>query len=1070
MNIKKMLSLALVLAMALTVIPAFGLTAAAAEDGLIAHYNFADGAKDATGNFDGIVNGNNLVFDPNGFVTYPGGYGTTSSFISLPGELLKDLTDFTVSMWIKQNTSGYDEKNGIVFWDFSNDNNYDRVFWQQGEKISNTYGSGNIMICNRGTNNSTSYRATERGTSSAMRGNWALLTATFDFKNGIVNAYVNGEAIKLSHSDNTWGADQVPSKIYDRAKETNGVKNMQLYLGHNTWADAGEAVNNPDLKGSMADVRIYNKALTAEEVKALLSTKKTMTVSYMAGEVELQKQVVEYFSDEASFTVPETVDYNGIPYNLKDGVTDRTATGDTAVVEYEKTAAKATDIKPVAGVTYIEGNEAPLPQKVTLETDQPDVTLDVDVTWDKTPLENAEYGEPVKVTGTLDSEYASVGKPEVSVTKLQCDDDALANETITATEGQAGNGASAKMFNPVKGKVVFEFDARFNALGNSTITIAQKGSKTLNGNDNYPIFGGTGDAVSIQVNSEGLNVRTWDGSNGTTVIEKTVTAGNTYHFLISTDTAAQTYDVEIRDETGKVLQNKEGITYRSQLEDYQLDTLVVLDNGSTENAIDVSNFRISWTEGYTEYTIKAQCDDKDIEGFESYTKKFLDKAAAEKAAVPAINNYAVSGAPVVDDAAKTVTFSYISVKTADVFGYTFLSNEPGVEGSDGYSCGRTSWGGRNVVFITFDAPTVESDKVLASAALNVYFPYVNNKASNETYNINVYRIDPTKVDANGLVADEYTIDNWKEKLGAVRVGGVTDSHPSEKNFNSYIVDLHECTGEKIVLAMDFSRDISVAGASYANGAYKPYIVDEKIVTPPQVPALTAALGWNEDAFTIDYTASDVTAVENAVYGATVVSSDGKTISGTFTPGEDGGIGLTTPNTNLTYVATPTVEFEGAVFKGEPTEKEAIYSLVMDAIANATIEGQINADQLAAVNTVLANGGIFVDKNGNLTDEAQKVMTKTDKTITLKPEAVALGLEFSVDENAMTYAVKGDDGNITTPADAIDVTATTITIKDAASAEAVMLALEAVNLEFVSTEMADAAAEDADAAQDFIPEL
>ncbi len=1061
MNIKKVLSLAIALTMTLTVIPAFGLPAAAAEDGLIAHYTLNGNANDSAGTNNGTVNGTGLVFDPNGFAAFPGGIsknGTYSgtAYISLPNELVKQLTgDYTVSMWVKQDSKYNMDGKAVAFWDIANGTTNRMLLQMTGKLMTVQY---------RPDRNRIYY---EYNNLDATKDKWALVTATFDLTNQKkATVYINGEPL----TNGTRGKDSATDQEFDTSTAPSTLTGATILLGHNVWNNG----DNPELQGGMADVRIYNKALTAEEVKALLSAKKTLTVSYMAGEVELQKQIVEYFSDEASFTVPETVIYDGIPYNLV-GETNRTAKGDTAEVEYEKTKAKATDIKPVDGVTYIEGNEAPLPQKVTLGTDQDGVTLDVDVTWDKTLLETANYGEPVTITGTLDSEYASLGTPEVSVTKLQCDDDALANETITATKGQAGNGASAKMFNPVKGKVVFEFDARFNALGNSTITIAQKGSKTLNGNDNYPIFGGTGDAVSIQVNSEGLNVRTWDGSNGTTVIEKTVTAGNTYHFLISTDTAAQTYDVEIRDETGKVLQNKQGITYRSQLEDYQLDTLVVLDNGSTENAIDVSNFRISWTEGYTEYTVKAQCDGKDIEGFKSYKKKFLNKAAAEKADVPAINNYAVSGAPVVDDAAKTVTFSYISVKTADVFGYMFLSNKLGVEDSDGYACGPLGWGanGRNTVFMTFDAPTVESGKVLASAALNVYYPRVNSTASSEVYKVNVYRIDPAKVVDGQLVADEYTLDNWKEKLGAVRIGGATGIHPSANKFNSYTVDLHECTGDKIVLAIDFEEhDIAVAGASYANSAYKPYIVDEKVVTPPEVPALKAALGWNEGAFTIDYIASDVTAVENAAYGATVVSSDGKTFSGTFTPGENSGIGLTTPNTNLTYVATPTVEFEGAVFKGEPTEKEAIYSLVMTAlekaIADATIEGQINAEQLAAVNSILANGGIFVDENGNLTDEAKKVMTKTDKTITLNKDAFDLGLRFTKD--AMTYAVKGEDGNITTPADAIAVTEDTITINDAASAEAVMLALEAVNLEFVPTEMADADAEDADAAQDFIPEL
>lgn len=249
------------------------------------------------------------------------------------------------------------------------------------------------------------------------------------------------------------------------------------------------------------------------------------------------------------------------------------------------------------------------------------------------------------------------------------------------------------------------------------------------------------------------------------------------------------------------------------------------------------------------------------------------------------------------------------------------------------------------------------------------------------------------------------------------------------------------------------------------------------VFTPEVPEITdTLLGWDAEGkqFTIDY---KIAAVENPVVGAQYgieVTADGKdTLKGKYEPDVNNGVGIITKYTNAIYEAVPTVEFEGAVFKGEPTEKEAIYSLVMTAlekaIDNKTIEGKINDEQLAAVNTVLANGGIFVDENGNLTAEAQKVMTKTDdKTIKLNDGAVALGLKFTKD--AMTYAVKGEDGNITTPANAITVTEDTITINAAAAAEAVMLALESVQLEFVPTEIAESPAEGADAAQDFIPEL
>ena len=228
---------------------------------------------------------------------------------------------------------------------------------------------------------------------------------------------------------------------------------------------------------------------------------------------------------------------------------------------------------------------------------------------------------------------------------------------------------------------------------------------------------------------------------------------------------------------------------------------------------------------------------------------------------------------------------------------------------------------------------------------------------------------------------------------------------------------------------------------------------------PEIPVLTPALGWDGSDFTIDFVAEAVTPIDGAEYGVTVTSADGKTFEAVYDPAAEDGVGMNTPNTNLTYTAVPTVTVAGVVFKGAETAKEAIYSLVMQAVADSTLTGKINAAQLAKVHEVLKNGGVFLGEDGSLTKETALVMTKKDNVITLTEKAVKLGLAFTDGMSSNKY------NKLTVNADG------TVTLSDEATGQlAEVLSLDAVNLEFVPTEISETDGSGADADLDFTPEL
>ncbi len=278
------------------------------------------------------------------------------------------------------------------------------------------------------------------------------------------------------------------------------------------------------------------------------------------------------------------------------------------------------------------------------------------------------------------------------------------------------------------------------------------------------------------------------------------------------------------------------------------------------------------------------------------------------------------------------------------------------------------------------------------------------------------------------------------------------------------LDLREATGEMKLGDIKSGADIDFTGISdkaqvtLVNRSYKPVeLTDVDVIVPKKID-LAAKLGWDGENFTIDFIYDGET-VGDAIR---VYAEDDE--AGVYTQADlnEGmtGASFTTVNTNRQYQAKGVSEGMESLNATEPV---SVYSLVMEAIAGFEENTRISATQLVKVNEVLKNGKIFIDKDGNLTKEAQLVMEKTDNVLKLTDKAVTAGLAFTDGTGAEDQTGKynmltlNDDG--------------TATLSSGAEISVVeVLSLDAVNLEFVPTEIAESEVDDSDFNMDFTPEI
>lgn len=240
--------------------------AKANADGVIAHYPLDDTsgttAKDASGNgYDATVSGDATWAD--GSLNLGGANG----HVKLPDNLLAGLNQITVStkVWIDPT-----QANPYFIWGLGNTDSGGAgsgyLFTSGNDKYRTSIATGNWTT-----------EQTVTDDAAALRGAWKTLTYTL--KDGTATIYLDG--IKVGEKA---GVTTVPGDI-------GGGRTTANYIGRSVY--------NADkyLKGKVRDFSIYNRALSATEVKDIAADPTAITG------VTLDSLKIDAIIDSASSTV-----------------------------------------------------------------------------------------------------------------------------------------------------------------------------------------------------------------------------------------------------------------------------------------------------------------------------------------------------------------------------------------------------------------------------------------------------------------------------------------------------------------------------------------------------------------------------------------------------------------------------------------------------------------------------------------------------------------------------------------------------------------------------------------------
>ena len=220
------------------------------EEGLVLWYKFNDANGTTVTDSSGSGYNGKLYGTPNWVEGMEGSalsFNGTDNYIEVGDGTALQPSKITVAYWIKR-TASMNNAERLVFWAKP-----DTGWNQNGWFITYNSGKSSIMVVD-GFNG---FCVDEQPNNFLPLNEWTHVVVTFDsetkeaaiYKNGVPQTVLRGEAANL-------GGD--PSSI--TATDPSDIK----YMGFNgpTWAGAW-------LNATLDDFRIYNKALTEEEVKAL---------------------------------------------------------------------------------------------------------------------------------------------------------------------------------------------------------------------------------------------------------------------------------------------------------------------------------------------------------------------------------------------------------------------------------------------------------------------------------------------------------------------------------------------------------------------------------------------------------------------------------------------------------------------------------------------------------------------------------------------------------------------------------------------------------------------------------
>jgi len=240
-----------ILVLAIVVLVANGSAWADLSDGLVAYYPFSGNANDASGNgHDGTVYGAMLTTDRFGNANSAYNFDGINDLVAVPYSSDFQLSTYTISAWIRPTVDFSSNYGAIVTRgeDFASD--HTAVYFGVAP-ASSSLANGVFLTYEDNGDNSFNF---DTDYYPAV-GSWTHLAAT-RLSNGQLNIYVNGNL--LSH----WHSTPAPT-----------TQCFQDLLIGAYWycPDIGNPYLSGFFPGAIDEVRIYNRALSADEIGELAS-------------------------------------------------------------------------------------------------------------------------------------------------------------------------------------------------------------------------------------------------------------------------------------------------------------------------------------------------------------------------------------------------------------------------------------------------------------------------------------------------------------------------------------------------------------------------------------------------------------------------------------------------------------------------------------------------------------------------------------------------------------------------------------------------------------------------------
>ncbi len=241
----------------------------------------------------------------------------------------------------------------------------------------------------------------------------------------------------------------------------------------------------------------------------------------------------------------------------------------------------------------------------------------------------------------------------------------------------------------------------------------------------------------------------------------------------------------------------------------------------------------------------------------------------------------------------------------------------------------------------------------------------------------------------------------------------------------------------------------------------------------------AKLGYDGANLTLDFTLDDIASKITGAdsFKVTVSNQDGVKVGEADVTTDKPNVILTPKDSNAIYTAVIEAVKGGANYSVD-TIKASLYSEVVENLEKGGYSADtVNSGMIAKANEVISHGGIYFTESETLNDQTKKIVdvnteTTGKITVTVNKPYSDYGIGFILADGKVVVgstevAAFGETGEVY-KSFTVNTSDNTVTLSG--DGGAVTLSLDSVNIEFVETLINETAAEGADSAPDFVPEL